>query len=94
MIPVNEYPLEAVQGPRRGHAGHAGSVDRAELHLRHIEGDGGRLQPGFHDFQRTGQYGTDRAPTSGGETEMEKVGGDTANNRRSQWTQDHNETEF
>lgn len=41
MINVVEYPLEAMQGPWRGHAGHTGPVDSTELNLRHIEGDGG-----------------------------------------------------
>jgi len=75
VVVVNavEYPLEAVQGARRGHAGHAAPVDGTELHLRHVEGDGGRLQPGLHDFQRTRQDGSDRAATSGGkDKEVEK----------------------
>lgn len=36
-----EYPLETVQGAWRGHAGHTGPIDGAQLNLRHIEGDGG-----------------------------------------------------
>lgn len=38
---VAEYPLEEMQGARRGHARHTGSVDGTKLDLRHIEGEGG-----------------------------------------------------
>lgn len=69
LIKVVEYPLETVQGPRRGHAGHA---DSTELNLRHIEGDGGRLQASLHYFQWTSQYGSYGAPTSGKKAETEK----------------------
>ncbi len=73
MINVFEYSLETVQGAWWRHAGHTGPVDGTELNLRYIEGDGGRLQTGLHYFQGTSQYGSNRAPTSGRGTKMEKV---------------------
>lgn len=77
-----------MQGPRGGHAGHAGPVDRTELHLRHVEGDGGGLQTGLHYFQRTRQYGSHRAPTSGreardGEETKNVKNADVTNEQRS-----------
>lgn len=68
-----EYALETMQGAWWGHAGHAGPIDSSELNLRYIEGDGGGLQTCLHYFQGTSQYGTYCSPTSGTETEMEKM---------------------
>lgn len=68
-----EYLLETVKRARRCHAGHTGSVDSTELNLRHIEGDGGRLQTGLYDFQRAGQYGSNCSPTSSTKKAIERL---------------------
>lgn len=62
-----------MQGARWGHAGHTRPADRTELNLRHVEGDGGRLETGLHDFQRTSQNGSYRPPTSGETKEEAEV---------------------
>ena len=58
-----------MDGPGRRHAGHAGSVDGAELHLGDVEGHMGGLEAGLHHLQRTGEDGAHRTPASrrGGE---------------------------
>lgn len=65
---VREHLLETVQRSWRRHSRHAGPVDSAELDLRHVQRDGGRLQASLHHFQWTRQYGANRAPTSGTKT--------------------------
>lgn len=47
--------LETVQRPWWSDTGHTGSVDGAELDFRDVESDGGGLQSGLHNLQRTSQ---------------------------------------
>ena len=63
-ILVASNSLETVYGPGRRHAGHAGSVDGAELHIGDVEGDMGGLEPRLHHLQRTGQDGAHCTPAS------------------------------
>lgn len=57
----------------RGHAGHAGPIDGTELNLRYIESDRRGLETSLHYFQWTSKYSSNRAPTSGMNTEVGKT---------------------
>lgn len=77
VITIIENSLETVQRAWWGHSGHTGPIDSAELNLRYIKGDGGRLQTGLHYLQWTRQYGSYCAPTSGKGRQNEKGDDDT-----------------